>query len=262
MKKPTIIPWTGSKASQAAWFRERVPLEITGRWIEPFAGVGALWFALGARAAGGGLLNDNCPELVTMYHMLQTEPDAVLGCYDLMCATHAGHYGGERYFYDVRGQMHTPTARGAARFLFLVTHANRGMWRTNSRGEPNAPYGHNQMNGRTSDEIREFLPALARTEIRFGDWRNVLPDVRQDDYVYADPPYAQSAHTRYSAAGYVSPYELMRALSEKCGRFGMSYAYEPEVAHAARELGLNHEIVDLRGRFKASTRRQELFIWR
>lgn len=82
-------------------------------------------------------------------------------------------------------------------FHFIRNFCYSGMFRYNSRGEFNVPYGGIGYNGKSlekqldyyaSDELKKFL---TRVEISNQDFEDFLSnyDLCQDDFVFLDPPY-------------------------------------------------------------------------
>lgn len=84
-----------------------------------------------------------------------------------------------------------------ALFLFIRNYAYSGMFRYNSKGEFNVPYGGIGYNHKTLDKkldyyrSKELLERMGRTTINCGDFEAFLKKnpPTENDFVFLDPPY-------------------------------------------------------------------------
>ncbi len=78
----------------------------------------------------------------------------------------------------------------AARFLYLNKTAFNGLYRVNSKGDFNVPFGK-YANPKILDSKNLLLAhrALQKDELFCGDFTLVLKNARKGDLVYFDPPY-------------------------------------------------------------------------
>jgi DNA adenine methylase len=81
----------------------------------------------------------------------------------------------------------------AAREYYSIDFENRtcwnGLYRENLRGEFNVPRGTKDTVIFDDDDFAAVSEALASTKIMAGDFEKVLNGVREDDFVFIDPPY-------------------------------------------------------------------------
>jgi DNA adenine methylase len=101
-------------------------------------------------------------------------------------------------FYETRAKdpsRLSDAARGA-RFLFLNKTCFNGLWRVNSKGQFNVPFG-TYKNPKILDEetLREAALGLAGVELVTGDFRTVTKRAKRGDFVYLDPPYVPLSRT-------------------------------------------------------------------
>jgi DNA adenine methylase len=192
-----LLRWAGSKRAllpelASRWHRA----EISGRYIEPFAGSACLFFALHPRRAVLGDLNG---ELVATYETLRDHPRL------LSRAVRAWDTDRDSY-YLVRGL--DPAGLGeverAARFLFLNRLCFNGVFRTNKAGHFNVPYGRATGAIPSEAHIYRCSVALREADLRAGDFDATTADVRAGDFVYLDPPYTQDPRSAYGVYGYGS----------------------------------------------------------
>lgn len=69
-KLSPFVKWTGGKSSELGIIKEHMP-EFKGRYIEPFLGGGAVFFAIGKNKEK--IVNDKSEELMELYRMIKEE---------------------------------------------------------------------------------------------------------------------------------------------------------------------------------------------
>ena len=78
----------------------------------------------------------------------------------------------------------------AALFLYLNKHSWNGLWRVNSNGIFNVPFGQNRSSSPPSrTNIMEFHYLLKNIRILAEDFQSAVRDAKDGDFVYFDPPY-------------------------------------------------------------------------
>jgi len=177
-----IMKWAGGKTQLLAELMPKVPASYN-RYIEPFFGGGALFFALQPNSS---VIADSNPELINMYRQVADNVDGVIEQLKKYENT-------EEMFYSVRAQEWTalPPAEAAARTLFLNKTCFNGLYRVNRQGQFNVPFGKYK-NPTICDEetLRAASAALQKAEILCGDYMLVLEHYAQPgDFVFLDPPY-------------------------------------------------------------------------
>lgn len=177
-----ILKWAGGKTQMLSDLLPKVPSSY-GRYIEPFFGGGALFFALQPEKA---IIADSNPELINMYRQVASCPDDVI--------KHLKQYENTKeIFYHVRSQTWKvlPPAEAAARTIFLNKTCFNGLYRVNKKGEFNVPYGK-YANPKICDQeaLLAASRALEKAEILCGDYFLVLEYYAQEgDFIFLDPPY-------------------------------------------------------------------------
>lgn len=181
MAKP-ILKWAGGKTQMLGDLLPKVPKSY-GRYIEPFFGGGAMFFALQPENA---IIADSNPELINMYRQVAENVDEVISYLKKYENT-------SEMFYAVREQdwMCLPKAEAAARTIFLNRTCFNGLYRVNKQGKFNVPYGK-YANPRICDEegLKAASKALKKADILCGDYLLVLEHYAEaGDFVFLDPPY-------------------------------------------------------------------------
>lgn len=150
----------------------------SGRYFEPFMGSAALFFSLRPRS---GILSDLNAELVSTFQTIRSHPREVARLLGKL-------RNNEETYYEVRAQnsRRLSEASQAARFIYLNRFCFNGLYRTNTKGRFNVPYGRPKNDNRpTAVHLAACSEALANTDLVVGDFENVVASrVRSGDIVY------------------------------------------------------------------------------
>lgn len=177
-----LLKWAGGKTQLLDELLPKVPKKY-GRYIEPFIGGGALFFALSPKQ---GVIADSNPELVNLYQAVASNVDDVI-------ANLRQYENTEEFFYATRSLDWTKLlpAQAAARTLFLNRTCFNGLYRVNKNGQFNVPFGRYK-NPKILDEasLRNASLLLRDTIILNGDYKEILrTNAASGDFVFLDPPY-------------------------------------------------------------------------
>lgn len=177
-----IMKWAGGKTQMLKDILPQIP-EYTGKYIEPFFGGGALFFAL---APENAVIADSNPELINMYVQVANDVDGVINILHTYQNT-------EEMFYGVRALdwMDLSKTEAAARTIYLNRTCFNGLYRVNRKGQFNTPFGKYK-NPTICDEelLRVVSKQLQKATIICGDYLDVLKQYAlPGDFVFLDPPY-------------------------------------------------------------------------
>lgn len=184
-----FLKWAGGKRQLLEQFERYFPAPGTyGVYHEPFLGGGAVFFhLLPARA----VLSDLNPELVEAYQVVRDDVEGVI-------RRLRGFRNEEEFYYEVRGrdpQALTPPER-VARMLYLNRTCFNGLYRLNSSGRFNVPFGRYRLPRICQTaSLRAASRALAGVELRVQPFEAVLDSAQPGDLVYLDPPYQPLSRT-------------------------------------------------------------------
>lgn len=181
MAKP-ILKWAGGKTQLLPDLLPRVP-EKYNRYIEPFFGGGALFFALQPNNA---IIADSNPEIINVYRQVADHTEDVICQLSLYENT-------EECFYRVREQdwQSLEPIEAAARTIYLNKTCFNGLYRVNRHGQFNTPFGRYK-NPRICDteNLRAAAESLRGATIICSDYIDVLDRYAESgDFVFLDPPY-------------------------------------------------------------------------
>lgn len=177
-----LLKWAGGKTQLLPELMAKVPSRF-GKYIEPFFGGGALFFAL---RPDGGVIADSNPELVNLYRSIAVSVEDVIDRLRTCSNT-------EDAFYVMRALDWTKMAPAdaAARTIFLNRTCFNGLYRVNKAGGFNVPFGrYKNPKILDVDALRAASLLLSRTTIVQGDYKAVLAEhAAPGDFIFLDPPY-------------------------------------------------------------------------
>ncbi len=177
-----VLKWAGGKTQLLGELTAKAPTSFN-RYIEPFIGGGAMFFAMRPRA---GIIADSNPELINLYNCLADNVELVIKHLSIFKNT-------EVDFYEIRGLQFSNLEKeyAAARTIYLNRTCFNGLYRVNKKGQFNVPFGRYK-NPRIChpEALRAASDALQGIEIECGDYKEVLAKAaRPGDFVFLDPPY-------------------------------------------------------------------------
>lgn len=189
-----FLRWAGGKSRIVPLLTKFVPQEKYGQYWEPFLGAAALFFSLSPEKA---CLSDSNYDLIMCYEYIKSQPNLVRERLVKLIS-----HTSEKFYYDIRDLYNRsrPSAAQAARFVFLNKTSFNGIFRVNSKGYFNVPYGRRK-NVRipSADEFRAISDLLKKVTISAAPYDVILADnrIRAGDFVYLDPPYPPLNDTSY-----------------------------------------------------------------
>lgn len=212
-----LLKWAGGKTQLLNEILPKAPKSY-GKYIEPFFGGGAVFFALQPELA---VIADSNPELTNLYQVVSSNP------HNLITELKKYPYSSE-HFYKVRSQDRTKLSpiEAAARTIYLNRTCFNGLYRVNKQGQFNVPFGR-YVNPRICDEdgILAASAALRKATIHCMDYKKVLREqAERGDFVFLDPPYLP-----------ISQYSDFK-------RYTKEQFYEEDHIELAKEVKRLHEI--------------------
>ena len=185
-----FVKWVGGKRQLLQQFRDMdlYPPDkfdpITATYFEPFIGGGAMFFDLLPKKA---VLSDMNPELVVTYNVIKNDVEALI----VKLKEHQKKNNKE-YYLKIRALdvKKLSDVNIAARFIYLNRTCFNGLYRVNSSGGFNVPFG-DQKNPLICDEVnlKKAHKAMKLTKILHQDYKKVLDKAKKGDFIYFDPPY-------------------------------------------------------------------------
>ncbi len=208
-KKPRpFIKWAGGKGQLLKILQRRMPIPKKYlNYNEIFRGGGALLFALETAKIRGQLrFSDSNEELINVYQVVRNDVENLIHHLKR-------HHNTPEYFEAVRSWDRSPGYRRrsnltrASRFIYLNKTAYNGLYRVNSRGEFNVPYGkYKNPNWINAENLRTCSKFLQRVDLQVAPFEDAMARLGRGDFVYLDPPYepvsATANFTSYTDSGF------------------------------------------------------------
>ena len=165
-KYKPILKWAGGKTQLLEHLLPKIPKEYN-KYIEPFIGGGALFFAL---KPNNSIIADSNPELINLYRVIAKDVNSLI--------SELKNLKNEKdFFYDMRKKEFSELSEieAAARTIFLNKTAFNGLYRVNKKGQFNVPFGYYK-NPKILDEDQLLAASklLKKTKILLGDFKYFL----------------------------------------------------------------------------------------
>ena len=208
-----FLKWPGGKRLLVPKLREFF-FDLDGNYFEPFLGAGALFLNMPNAKIRYG--NDSNADLIEVYTQVRDQLPKVLKA--------LGKFENSKEQYLLvrswdrdrsKFEKLSPSDR-AARFIFLNRTCFNGLYRVNSKGEFNVPFGDMKLKDlvnedllrKASDNLRGLFSTgnSTFTDFTSGDFRLSTEKAKSGDGVYFDPPYDPLTKTSnfvsYSVEGF------------------------------------------------------------
>ncbi|WP_445373003.1 DNA adenine methylase [Methylomonas sp. HW2-6] len=174
------MKWAGGKRWLARQIAE-LATPINGRYIEPFLGSGAVFFAIQPTQA---ILSDINADLINTYNAIKLNPKRI---FELLLLHHKHH--SKEYYYTIREYKPRCEFRMAARFIYLNRTCWNGLYRVNRKGEFNVPIGTKSNVIMETDDWFRLSDILKFTDVVCADFEETIDKAVSGDLIFADPPY-------------------------------------------------------------------------
>ncbi|MCK9333164.1 MAG: DNA adenine methylase, partial [Candidatus Cloacimonetes bacterium] len=204
-----FLKWAGGKRQLAEQIVPSIPSNFR-TYYEPFIGAGAILFNKQPKKA---IINDLNEQLCNTYEVIRDNVEELI----VMLQNHIRENkdDGAKYFYQMREADRDSTkfnnmskVEKAARIIYLNKTCYNGLYRVNSSGLFNTPYGYYSNPAICeSDVLRAIHNYFNSSEITIlnGDFATAVEDAEKGDFVYFDPPYDSpncTNFTGYQAGGF------------------------------------------------------------
>jgi DNA adenine methylase len=202
-----FLKWAGGKRQLLPVLRQYIPKNFSSTYFEPFVGAGAFLFELQPKKA---VINDANKELINCYQTIKDNPDGLLE----LTKEYQKNISRDRYYelreLDRKADFEElSNIQRAARIIYLNKTCFNGLFRVNSQGQFNVPYGDHK-NPIVADEV--VIRAISKylnenkIEITNQDFEKSVSKAKKGDFIYFDPPYDpisnSSSFTGYDLSGF------------------------------------------------------------
>jgi DNA adenine methylase len=219
-----FLRWAGGKRKLAELISDCFPAtfwDSNHKFYEPFVGGGAIMLHLGdedsSKYVPGSRLaiNDMNPDLICTYKVIRDDVEMLIAELEKL----SGNFSKQRYL-EIRAQHDLEGVARAARFVYLNKTGFNGLWRVNSKGLYNVPWG--QLKNPSLFD-RELLVKVSKrlrdSSISHSNFEESVESAKSGDLVYFDPPYIplndSSSFSQYAKAdfGIKEQYQLSETIA-------------------------------------------------
>ncbi len=191
IKASPVVKWAGGKRQLLLELTKRLPLSYN-RYFEPFIGGDALFFELAPKSA---YISDINPELINLYRVIRDNVDELID-------NLSSHKNSLEYYTQIRSLDRSESYANlsdvskASRFIYLNKTCFNGLYRVNSKGHFNVPFGrYENPNYLNKEALYTASDVLQSTQIECANFSNIIKFVKSGDFVYFDPPYIPLSQT-------------------------------------------------------------------
>lgn len=215
----TFIKWAGSKRQLIPTLDSRLPDDFKKnikKYVEPFIGGGSYYFHIieNYKNIKKAFLNDINPKLTNCYKMIKNHPDVLntkMKRLNDMYNTIDNEEDKKEIFNIIKHSFNRNEgndAEMASYFIFLNKTCFNGLYRVNSKGEFNVPYGKNPHPNLYNElRINTCHKLLKKAKITDGDFAKLVDEADENTFFYLDPPYRPISKTSSFTSYYNVPFD-------------------------------------------------------
>lgn len=215
IKAKPFIKWVGGKSQLISTFEGLLPKKILQMeditYIEPFIGGGAMLFYMLQHFSNikRAVINDLNPNLIKAYKTIKETPESLIQNLSLIEREYLSIQEEEQrkeFFLSMRQKYNEggmSAIDNTVLFMFLNRTCFNGLYRVNSKGEFNVPFGkYKKPTICDAETIYADSELLQKVDIINGDFEQTEHYISNNTFIYFDPPYrpldATSNFTSYA----------------------------------------------------------------
>lgn len=238
MEVKPFLKWVGGKRKLIPQLEAKFPKYIKSNeftYVEPFLGGGAMFFHLITKYnIKKAYLNDLNDKLIDCYQNIRNNSERLIKQLKKLEKDYYS-FGDKKLFYlDRREEFNNLklSIKKSALLIFLNKTGFNGMYRENSKGEYNIPFGDmNEPKICDKKLIENISKLLNENQIQFSSksFEDLLIDEKNVFY-YLDPPYMPisktSSFTDYTSKNrFKNEIQLQQKISEYCFKIDLSNSF-------------------------------------
>ena len=218
-----FLKWAGGKGSVVGRLDLLLPAEFDTwedvSYVEPFVGGGAMLFHMLKvhRNIRRVVINDINPDLISVYRFVKDNPFALFESTLEYQAEYMRRdiVEKEQFYYQSRNRYNNgqlSDIQRAALFLFLNHTCYNGLFRVNSKGHFNVPFGHRVSIGLDNPasimDAHRVMNSVDFCILRPGDYKNTYRHLSRHgkSFIFLDPPYRPLSSTAYFKSYSTDPF--------------------------------------------------------
>ncbi len=180
-----FVKWAGGKSRLLEQFKPLFPKEGSyKKYIEPFLGGGAVFFYLEPKEA---IISDLNKDLIEAYKVVNLHLKELLKILKKYEKKHS-----KEFYLKIREKYNADgldKITKAAYLIYLNKTCFNGLYRVNSKGGFNVPFGQHKKFSVNETGLLEASKILKKSKIEHTGFEQVLKNARKGDFIYFDPPY-------------------------------------------------------------------------
>jgi DNA adenine methylase len=228
-----FLRWAGSKRALLHHIIDLLPSAYR-TYREPFLGSGSLFFLLQPARA---VLSDSCVELIDTFKAVRDGIESIITYLTPLTPS-------KETYYAIRSNRSSDHLERAAELIYLNKTCWNGLYRVNSRGEFNVPYGAPKSDGiLDASNLRACSHALQPegVSLRAGDFEEMLNGVEEGDLVFLDPPYV----THHNDNGFIDYNEKLFSWQDQIRLAKLATRLSNQGAHVIVTNAYHGDVLDL-----------------
>ena len=174
-----FLRWAGGKTWLLKHLSKYLPSNGFHDYHEPFLGGGSVFFSLRPKKA---FLSDLNADLIETYDQVKKNVEKVI--LELSKFENTADF-----YYEIRSTKFNEIAQNAAKFIYLNQTSFKGIYRVNLKVEYNVSFGYRTKWFFSAEGLRSISKSLANVELNHLDFTETLPNIKENDLVFLDPPY-------------------------------------------------------------------------
>ena len=241
-----VVKWVGGKRQLLDEISSLLPKKITS-YCEPFVGGGAVLLFIQPSKA---IVNDLNSDLIAVYETIRDDVDTLIE----MLKTHENN---AEYFYTIRDMdrdretyLLMSKVEKASRLIYLNKTCFNGLFRVNSSGEFNSPFGHYKNPNIVNEPILRAVSKYFNSgNILFysEDFADTLARVHKGCFVYLDPPYDPvsdtASFTGYNKGGFDKNEQIrLKQCCDDLTKRGIKFLLSNSATDFIKELYKDYDI--------------------
>lgn len=197
-----FIKWVGGKGKLIPTLTTLLPSNLEKMealtYIEPFIGGGAMLFFMLQNYPNieRAIINDLNPNLIKAYNTIKESPESLINALNTIQKEYLNITEEEKrkeFYLNARKHFNNgnlSNVESTMYLIFLNKTCFNGLYRVNSKGEFNVPFGKYK-NPTICDAKTIYADSelLQKVEIRCGDFEETEQYISENTFIYFDPPY-------------------------------------------------------------------------
>ncbi len=197
IKIPTFLKWAGGKRRIINELKPLFPKKIE-RYFEPFLGGGSVFFFIKQNYNPKYcMISDINKDLIETFKAVRDAPYELINILNYFKRNNS-----ETFYYNVREHFNMYRFTGLKRcaaFIYLNKTCYNGLFRVNSKGGFNVPFGKYDNPEIYNESIILYASQLLKGAlIKHQHYKEVIKFVRRNDFIYLDPCYDPLKRTSFA----------------------------------------------------------------